>query len=173
MGWSKREVSANLVILGDAEGQVTKVGGLLAGVVPDPRYPDNRRYELVQKDATSKVVAGSASINSQLGPADVGKFVKLTFEGWGKSANGRFKEITVEVYEGEATGEMKSWPRFAELQDGHRSKKAASAVPDPEPPDEDETDDDLPFDRGLTPFYITGSVLQEESDETVLQVRGN
>lgn len=144
MGWSKREVSANLVILGDAEGQVRKVGGLLAAVTPDPRYPDNRRYELVQKDATSKIVAGSASVNSQLGPGDVGKFVKLSFEGWGKSANGRFKTITVEVYEGEASGEMKSWPRFGELQDGHTPTRTAPvAAQEPPIPEQATGDDDL------------------------------
>lgn len=143
MGWSKREVSANLVILGDAEGNAKSVGGLLAGISPDPRYPDNRRYELVQKDGTSKSLAGSASINSQLGVGDVGKFVKLAFTGWGHSANGRFKEISVEVFEGEATDDMKKWPRWSEFQNGAKAKAPAN-VPPPEQPAEDD-DDDLPF----------------------------
>jgi len=146
MSWTKREVSANLVILGDAEGQVRKVGGLLAAIMPDPRYPDNRRYELVQKDGTSKTVAGSASINSQLGVGDAGKFVKLTFEGWGKSANGRFKEITVEVFEGEPTPEMLAWPRYKEVQDSQKRRPAGKAEPPPvEEPPIDDLDDDLPF----------------------------
>ena len=143
MGWSKREVSANLVILGDAEGNVKSVGGLLAGISPDPRYPDNRRYELVQKDGSSKSLAGSASINSQLGVGDVGKFVKLAFTGWGHSANGRFKEISVEVFEGEATDDMKKWPRWSEFQNGAKAKVKASA--EPLPPEPSGEDDDLPF----------------------------
>lgn len=144
MGWQKREVSANLVVIGDAEGNARKAGGLLVAVTKDPRYPDNRRYELVQKDGTSKSVAGSASINSQLGVDDVGKFVKLEFEGWGSSGNGKFKKITVEVHDGESPSpEMKAWPRYSEF---HGAGKATPAAGDPEPvePPEDE-DDDLPF----------------------------
>ena len=144
MGWSKREVSANLVILGDAEGNVKSVGGLLANVSPDPRYPDNRRYELVQKDGTSKSLAGSASINSQLGIGDVGKFVKLSFTGWGHSSNGRFKEISVEVWEDAVTEDMKKWPRWAEFQNGATKAKASGEPPTPEQPAEDD-DDSLPF----------------------------
>ena len=140
MSWTKREVSSNLVIIGDAEGQVRKVGGLLAGITPDPRYPDNKRYELVQQDGTVKTLAGSASINSTVGVADVGKFLKCTFLGWEAGKNGRFKKIDVEVYEGEATADMKKWPRFAEL---HAKAGKPSGEPEPEPPVED--DDDLPF----------------------------
>lgn len=144
MGWSKREVSANLVILGDAEGNAKSVGGLLASITPDPRYPDNRRYELVQKDGTSRSLAGSASINSQIGVGDVGKFVKLAFTGWGHSSNGRFKEISVEVWDGAVTDEMKKWPRWAEFQNGAPKASAKSEPPSTEQPPEEE-DDDLPF----------------------------
>ena len=144
MGWAKREVDTNLVILGDAEGNARKVGGLLAGIMPDRRYPDNRRYELVQQDGTVKSLAGSASINSQLGPADVGRFVKLLFAGWEKGGNGRWKKIEVHVYEGEPTPEMHKWPRFSELQTIPKGKKnGAPADADEIPPPDD--DDDLPF----------------------------
>jgi hypothetical protein len=143
MGWQKREVNANLVIIGDGEGNVKSAAGLLAGVTKDPRYPDNRRYELVQKDGTSKSLAGSASINSQLGIDDVGKFVKLTFDGWGASGNGKFKKVDVQVYEGEVTPEMKAWPRYAELH-GNGAPKAQESL-DERPASLDEEDDDLPF----------------------------
>lgn len=135
MGWSKREVDTNLVILGDAEGNVRKVGGLLASVKADHRYPDNKRYELVQQDGTSKSLAGSAAINSQLGPEDVGKFIKLTFDGWGAGGNGKFKKITVEVFEGDVTPDMAKWPRYGEFH-------GTSGDPGPVQP---EGDDDLPF----------------------------
>lgn len=140
MTWTKREVDTNLVILGDAEGNVRKVGGLLASIRPDLRYPDNRRYELVQQNATVKSVAGSTSINSQLGPADVGKFVKLEFVGWGSGANGKFKKIDIQVFEGDVSEQMKTWPHYAEL---HSSTKApGDSGPLAQP---DEEDDALPF----------------------------
>ena len=142
MGWQKREVDTDLVILGDGERNAKSVAGLLAAVTRDPRYPDNRRYELVQKDGTSKSVAGSASINSQLGVDDVGKFVKLAFTGWGASGNGRFKQIDVQVFEGEVTPEMKAWPRYAELH-SNGAKKAESLETFPEALDDN--DSDLPF----------------------------
>jgi len=149
MGWTKREASANLVILGDAEGHTRRVAGLLASVVPDPRYPDNRRYELVQQDGSSKVVAGSASINSQLGIGDVGKFVKLSFTGWERGRNGHYKVITVEVYEGEPSAPMQNWPRFAELRQPHAKPRPEQNLafrgPDPEPEAPDDDDDELPF----------------------------
>lgn len=143
MGWQKREVSGNLVVLGDAEGHVKSAGGLLASVTRDQRYPDNRRYELVQKDGTSKSIAGSASINSQIGVDDVGKFVKLAFEGWGDSPNGKFKKIDVQVWTDEPTDEMKKWPRWAELHANGGVKAQAPLNQKPEALDEE--DDDLPF----------------------------
>ena len=144
MGWTKREVSSNLVIIGDAEGQVRKVGGLLASITPDPRYPDNKRYELVQQDGTVKTLAGSASINSTVGVGDIGKFMKCTFLGWEPGKNGRFKNIQVDVYEGDPTPDMKKWPRFAELHGKAKAQVAPNGgEPEPEPPVEE--DDDLPF----------------------------
>jgi len=140
-GWTKREVDTNLVILGDGEGNVIKAAGLLAGITPDRRYPDNKRYELVQIDGTSRSVAGSASINSQLGTNDIGRFIKLTFMGWEKGGNGKYKKIDVEVYEGEPTPAMKNWPRYLEIQN-----KANGIEPAPMPQQPAEDDSDLPFD---------------------------
>lgn len=138
MTWTKRELASDLVILGDAEGQVAKAGGLLASVVPDPRYPDNRRYELVQQNGESRWVAGSAAINCQIGPADVGKFVKLVFNGWATGGRSRYKDIEVHVWEGELTPQMKNWPRYAELQDGASYETADFS-------DIADEGDDLPF----------------------------
>lgn len=139
MTWKKRERDTDLVILGDAEGHAQKTGGLLATIKPDPVYEKNKRYELVRQDGTSVEVAGCASINRSLSPNDVGKFVKMTFVGWGNSPNGKFKEIDVEVYEDEPTAEMKQWPRWAELQNGEQEKPPTGQMP------EDDEDDSLPF----------------------------
>jgi hypothetical protein len=149
MGWNKREsVNDNLVILGDDPTKnKRKASGLLASVKPDRAYPDNFNYELVQKDGTSITLAGSASINRMLHADDVGKFVKAEFTGWGSSPNGKFKQVEVEVYEGEATADMKKWPRWAELQNGNGKPaptKASSDFEDFRGSLEDE-DDDLPF----------------------------
>jgi hypothetical protein len=118
MGWQKREsVSSNLVTLGDDEGHVGKVGGLLASVRqdPNPKYK-NPVYELVQKDGSSVLLAGSASLSRQIFETDVGKFLRAEFVKWGQSPNGKFKEISVNIWEGEPNDAMKAWPRFKEFQ---------------------------------------------------------
>ena len=147
MGWAKREsVNEDLVILGDKPENKKKAAGLLASVKPDRQFPDNFNYELVQKDGSTITLAGSASINRTLSAADVGKFVRAEFMGWGASPNGKFKQIEVQVWEGEITEEMKKWPRWSELQNG--SERPASVKRN----DDDfeskvaaDDDDDLPF----------------------------
>ncbi|MGH7498806.1 MAG: hypothetical protein ACREL3_08150 [Gemmatimonadales bacterium] len=145
---------SNLVILGDGEGNTRRVGGLLAAITHDSAYPDRMNYELVQKSGDSLFLAGSASLGRQIGPGDVGKFLKAEFVGWGKSGNGRFKEIAVHIWDGEPLPEMKAWPRYAELQRAAARAKAPTAVPPNAPPPEnfadfpealDVEDDDLPF----------------------------
>ncbi len=146
MTWSKREAVTNLVILGDGEGQKKKVGGLLIGLPRDLGY-DKANYELVQKDGEVITLSGSASLARQINERDIGKFIKCEFAGWGKSANGKFKAIDVNVWEGEPNDDMKKWPRFAEFQ-----TRAKTNVP-PKPPADDEDfpppleddEDDLPF----------------------------
>lgn len=151
MGWTKREVASNLVILGDEEGNVQKAGGLLAAITPDSAYDGNYHYELVQKDGKSINVAGSASINRTVRDKDIGKFIKFEFHGWGKSARGKFKQIEVNIWEDEPTEDMKKWPRYAELQQNGKQKVQAAAEQARDefdgfgdgPPPED--DSDLPF----------------------------
>ena len=154
MTWAKREPVTNLVVLGDEEGNKKKVGGLLIGCPRDRMYPDKTNYELVQQDGEVQVLSGSASLRNQLGEADVGKFVKCEFTGWGKSANGKYKAIDVYVFDGEPTDVMKKWPRYAEFQNGAKKPAAASASkPQSQPSDDFEEfpgalqdeDDDLPF----------------------------
>ena len=144
MTWTKRDPVSNLVVLGDDEGQARKASGLLASVKQDTMYPSRSNYELVQKNGESIWLAGSASIGRQLGPTDVGKFIKTEFKGWGKAAAGKFKDIEVLIFEGEPTAEMKAWPRWKELH-----QNGAQPTPPPHR-DEDFTDgpddgDDLPF----------------------------
>lgn len=145
MTWTKREPVTNLVVLGDEEGNKKKVGGLLIGCPRDRMYPDKTNYELVQQDGEVQVLSGSASLRNQIGEADIGRFVKCEFTGWGKSANGKYKAIEVQVYEGEPTDAMKKWPRFAEFQ------KNGKKAPVTQKQVEDEFDaapveeDDLPF----------------------------
>lgn len=146
MGWTKREVENDLVILGDAEGHVKQAGGLLVGIKPDPQYPNNRRYSLVRENGEEFVIPGSASINRQLSVNDIGHFIKLEFVGWGKSPNGKFKEIAVHVWDGEPTEKMTKWPRFGEFQKNGTSTKNTAPedfedMPEPLQPE----DDGLPF----------------------------
>jgi hypothetical protein len=151
MGWTKREPVSNLVVLGDDDGQVKKVGGLLASLKQDTMYPARNNYELVQKDGSSLWLAGSASIGRQVGPTDVGKFLKCEFMGWGSSKNGKFKEIDVVIWDGEPTDDMKKWPRWKEV--AAKAANGNGASKGEQPPahtdadhEEDEGDDgDLPF----------------------------
>lgn len=152
MSWEKREPVSNLVVLGDGEGNVKRVGGLLFSVVADGKYPDRNNYRLVQQDGTVLTLAGSASLNNQIHAADVGRFVKCEFMGWGKSANGRFKDINVLVWTGEPNDAMKAWPKYDEAQKNADTKPAPAPAPAPDyedavtPEELDSADpDDLPF----------------------------
>lgn len=157
MGFVKREVLDNLVILGDDDGNVQKAGGLLTRLVPNTQFDKPKTdYEYVDKNGDLKVIGGGATLARQITPADVGKFFKVEFEGWGKSGNGKFKKISVYMWDGEATEDMKKWPRFAEFfgkQPDPRAREAAvamatkirddfDAMPDALQKDEDS---DLPF----------------------------
>lgn len=156
MTWTKREPVTNLVVLGDEEGNKRKVGGLLIGCPKDRMYPDKTNYEIVQKDGEVQVLSGSASLRNQIGESDIGKFIKCEFTGWGKSANGKYKAIDVNVWDGEPTPEMKAWPRYAEFATGNGKKAAAPKAAAPHKSNDQDfeefpgalqdEDDDLPFD---------------------------
>ena len=147
MGWTKREPVSNLVVLGDDEGQTKKVAGLLLKLTQDTMYPARNNYELVQKNGESITLAGCASLSRQIGVTDVGHFVKCEFKGWGHSANGKFKDIEVFIWNDEPTADMKAWPRWRESQALlEPSKKTA-------PPKKDEAFEDVP------------AALDDESDD--------
>lgn len=154
MSWNKREVVTNMAVLGDGEGCRKKIGGLLIGTPRDQTYPDKVNYEIVQQDGEVLLLSGSASLSRQLNEHDIGHFVKCEFDGWGKSANGKFKMIAVNVWNGELTDVMKKWPRLAEFQNGNGKPAVAApvqAAAKPDPLDDDfpgalqREDDDLPF----------------------------
>ncbi len=152
MSWSKREAVSNMVFLGDDEGQKKKVGGLLIATPHDRMYPNKVNYELVQKDGEVVTLSGSASLSRQINEHDVGKFIKAEFTGWDKSANGKFRVIDVNVWEGEPTDDMKKWPRYAEFATPTQAQKRNGASK-PAPVEDDdfggsgpiEETDDLPF----------------------------
>lgn len=150
MSWGKREPTSNLVILGDDEGCVKRVGGLLVRMIQDQQYPQRQNYEIVQKNGESIMVAGSASLSRQIFPADVGKFLKAEFTGWGKSPNGKFKQIEVNVWEGDLNDDMKKWPRIGEFTNGKPPVAAKAAAKRDDdfsdfPEALDDADSDLPF----------------------------
>lgn len=151
MAWAKREPVTNLVVLGDEEGNVKKTGGLLIGCPKDRMYPDKTNYELVKQDGEVVTLSGSASLRNQIGEGDIGKFVKMEFTGWGKSANGKYKAIDVFVYDGEPTDAMKQWPRYAEFANGAKKPAPVKAAAKPSDDFEEfpgalnDDDDSLPF----------------------------
>ncbi len=154
MAWAKREPVTNLVVLGDDDGNKHTVGGLLIGTPRDRMYPEKVNYEIVRADGEEIVLSGSASLNRQIAEGDIGKFIKCEFKGWGKSANGKFKNIEVNVWEGEPNDQMKAWPRYAEFAAPTQAQKKAAAngkkaaladeFEEDRSPIQDE-DDDLPF----------------------------
>jgi hypothetical protein len=149
MGWTKREPVGNLVVLGDDEGQVEKVGGLLAALTQDTMYPGRNNYELVQRNGESVTLAGCASLSRQIGLTDIGHFIKCQFKGWGKSANGKFKDIEVLIWNDEPTAEMRAWPRYAEVQpelEPKKKKAKKDEAMDDFPAALNDSSDDLPFD---------------------------
>lgn len=147
MGWNKREAVTDLTILGDEDGHVTKAAGLLASIKPDRTYPDNSNYELVQKSGESITLAGAASLNRQISPEDIGKFIKAEFTGWGKAGKNSYKIIEVMIWDGEPTPDMLKWPRYQELQPA-KGPGAWDKAPKPLEKalaGEKNDDDDLPF----------------------------
>ena len=134
MTWKKRETSGEITKLGDAEGHVRKVGGRLVAI-RDGKY-ENRLFVLEQEDGTVKTVAGNNMLEEQVRESDIGKFVKIEFDGWetaAKSGN-QYKKIYAYFWEGELSERMKAWGRSPEPE------------PEPEPqPVPDDDDDDLPF----------------------------
>lgn len=154
MGWDKREPVTDLVVLGDDEGNRKRVGGLLIGLPRDKGY-NKTNYEIIEQSGELITLSGSASIARQLDEQDVGKFVKLEFTGWGKSPNGKYKAIEVNVWDGEPSDVMKKWPRFAEFYGKTNGKPLVASRPavasDPIFDDTDfpgaleEKEDDLPF----------------------------
>jgi hypothetical protein len=158
MGFTKREVLDNLVILGNDEGNVQKAGGIMTRLVLNTQFDKPKTdYEFVDKNGELKVIGGGATLARQIGPDDVGKFFKMEFEGWGRSANGKFKKIAVYIWDGEPSETMKAWPRFQEFYGKSaavpltaNAQKAAAGAKQrddfedmPEALDKD--DDDLPF----------------------------
>ena len=148
MTWKQRSMDQAVGIGDDkAKGQRIKVGGLLKAV----RETDTGRiYTLVQKDGDELDVWGSTAIDNQVRyDADIGKFMKFEFQGWGTSKRGmKFKEVAVYIWDGEPTSEMRKWPQYEEIQQHVRSGDRPSI--DNGPP---HTDDDAPPDDSDDPGY--------------------
>lgn len=164
MGWKKQEVTAGTYVsLGDDEDSVSKFGGLLLKLEQNTKYPEKIDYVVVKKDGEIIKLSGSASLARQLGSAHVGCFFKAEFLGWGKSGNGKFKQIEVHIWDGDLTPEMEAWPMLAEARANAKAGTKAPAPagkkkPEPEGDDFGDipsalraSDDDLPFspDAGI------------------------
>lgn len=124
-GWEDRESVEDLYILGGDQGQHKQVSGLLIQTTPDKKYAGNIHFHFEQKDGSVLQVPGSASLLRQLGPQDVGLFVRISYEGMGKSANGRYKIFKVQVYTGAHRPEFLQWPSYKKLFVWRRDRDAA------------------------------------------------
>jgi hypothetical protein len=132
MTWKKRETAGEITKLGDAEGHVKRALGRLVAT-RDGKY-DNRLFVLEQEDGSVITVAGNNMLEEQVHENDIGKFVRMEFDGWAtaeKSGN-QYKKIYAYFWEGELNDRMKAWGGTSE------------SVPD-EPEDEDDGGEPLPF----------------------------
>jgi len=155
MGWKKQEAVGNFVTLGDDAESVKAFGGLLLRVEQNTMYPQKLDYITVKKNGEVVRLSGSASLARQLGPAHVGQFYKAEFLGWGKSANGKFKEIAVHLWDGDLTPDMEQWPMLHEArQNAVKVGVAQGKAPPPKAqPKEADGFDDFPealADAGAT-----------------------
>lgn len=141
-GWTERESASNLVVLGDDREQTKRAAGLLLAIEADRRYPEKDNYRIITQKGEEILVSGSANLARQISKSDLGKFVKLEFTGWEKSANGKYKVIKVSVFDGAPTDVMTKWPRYAEVQASLRAAPAPKAGA-PERTKQAETRDDF------------------------------
>lgn len=148
MSWTKRDPVTDLVILGDDEGSIHAIGGLLLDVTQDAQYPQRSNYRIAKKNGDTVTLAGSASLSRQIFPHDVGKFLKCHFLGWGKSANGKFKQIEVAIWDGEPTEDMKAWPKYRQASE----PKSVAIAPNLAAETADDFDDAAPADDDDLPF---------------------
>jgi hypothetical protein len=152
MAWTTRQPPDNLLTLGGKQGNIQQLGGLLAAIVPNtnPKFR-NPTYEIIKKSGQRVALAGATTLTNQIGPDDVGRFIKLRYLGMAAGPNGQYKRIEVVVWEGPPTPEMAEWPGYAELQ-----AQLADRTPEPGDATADEFDDfpavapeapsdDLPF----------------------------
>jgi len=100
MVWKERSVSA-------WGGQDTEIGATIAGklVRTDPNVnatPDNQLFDyILDSGGKEQRVWGSRFLNLQLTKGDIGKNVKIKFDGYGKAQKGKNapKMFRVEVEE--------------------------------------------------------------------------
>lgn len=149
MAWKEldKEDNENLVVLGDAEGHVRQVAGALLDISTDRRWKKNR-YILQQKNGEVVQVAGCAALDNRIGEEHLGCVIKLKFNGWANSPNGKFKDIVVGVWENDQSGDPRDFTdeilgMFPALKT--YTPKKPTAKTDSGPAADDEEEDDLPF----------------------------
>lgn len=110
----------NLIVLGDAKGQVKACGGLLIDITRDPKYSDKVRYLLVFKDGDEYELAGNAALSQRISAAHIGCIVKFRFGGWSTGGGNKAKLIEVRSLPRDKTSdELKAmFPRWNDFADG-------------------------------------------------------
>lgn len=127
---------ANLVVIGDKKGQVPQFGGLLIDIVQDSKYQHKVRYVCVGTDGEEYEVTGNAALSRRISEKNVGQLIKIFFDGYGSSSEGKFKKIKVYNQERhETTEEQKKifprWHDFARSDGEVKSPEAAPASDEP------------------------------------------
>lgn len=117
-GWESRS-NDDLFVLGEPrDGQHEKVQGLLIKIEEDRKYEGNYKYHFEQRNGDVLIVPGSTTMNRQIGPQDIGLFMRIKYLGTEKGRNGRFKTFDIQAYTGtDFTEGMREYPSFRRMQE--------------------------------------------------------
>lgn len=128
-GWDVLE-PRNLIVMGDGKGQKLQCGGLLIAIMADPKYKEKVRYLLVFKSGDEYELAGNAALSQRISSSDIGRLIKVTFEGWDTGGGNKTKKIHVVSQPREiTTDEQKKWfPRWQDFA-GEASRAPERAEP--------------------------------------------
>ena len=100
------EVTGNLIVLGEKDGQVQSIGGVLKEIRPDRKYEGRSQYVLATPEG-EKTVAGCATLTNKIDESFIGFLLTFRYDGTGTTETGQsFKRVKVEKskqpYHGEA-----------------------------------------------------------------------
>lgn len=110
MSWEKKEGLGRIVKMSDAADAVQEIEGIYLGTVYGHKFPDRPLHAFrtsVSTGSETISTGGNTQLNEKLTEQDVGKLVKLVFDGWYTTKGGRnAKSFSVMTHEGVVPPEL-------------------------------------------------------------------